>query len=499
MKQQRDDAIVTQPPSQRRQRSNAFATSRATPLTGLGAWTSTRQVRWLLLLALLTVGSRLIFLAAFGGFDERLHDSLQDQNIYLDIARNLVAGRGFVVSNDMWVATPGKPTSIVTPLYPLFIAASFRVFGDSLIPLRLLQVLLALVVVVPVYVLGCRIFGQRAGAIAGTLVALYPPLVMYVRPIMSEALFFPLLALLLAVSAALDRPAPPRALLVLWGLLAGLAALVRTEAIFLAVVLLAYFAVRHWRSAGRRRLAPFVLALVTLGLTLLPYASYNYLAHGYFSPTPNKKWAFWEHTWWAEMRQHPEWEGVVLPERRLVPDWAGKTEAERDAYLGQLGLHFVYEHPGIYLVQRVKQLYQSYPLLPTEEILPRLGKGGGSARPDGYQYGSTSLDDSVRYRTPAEKVRVWAFRLAAVLAACGLLLLVRRRQREAYWLALIPLWNIVCVILFNGNERYRLQIDPYLILFSAVFLDRLWAWIRSTRKNYVSSPRTARSVVAPDI
>jgi 4-amino-4-deoxy-L-arabinose transferase-like glycosyltransferase len=416
---------------------------------------------------------RLVFLAAFGGLDEDIHDSMSDQYIYLDVGRNLAKGEGFSVSADTWIADAGKQTSIVPPLYPLFVALCFRAFGKSLIPIRLLQVFLSLVVVIVACLVGCGLFNQRTGVIAGLVTATYPALVMYVRPIMAEGLFFPLLALLVWITYKLDREVPPRWLYPAWGLVGGLAILTRTEVVLLVGLIFFYLAYRKLQKAGVFKLRAFLMLLSALLFILLPYALYNYSVHHKLSPIPNAKWKLWDHTWWTEMRDHPEWQGVSLPERQIVPDWEKRTESERDAYLGRMAIQFICENPRIYIAQRAKRLFWSYPLLPLEEIPMSLGNKGSVARPDGYQYGPTSLDDVVKYVTPIEEVRVWLFRVTLVLAVGGLILVAFRKQQNAYWLILVLLWNAVHSAAFVGSERLRLQIDAYLIVLAAFFVDRL--------------------------
>jgi 4-amino-4-deoxy-L-arabinose transferase-like glycosyltransferase len=455
------------------------------------------RARVLLIVLLAALLSRLLFLTIFGGFDGRLHDSFTDQNIYLDLAHNVAAGHGFVVSHAIWIADVNTPTSIMPPLYPLLVALSFRLFGESLLVVRLLQLVLSLVMVAAIYLTGRMLFGTRVAFIAGLLTALYPPLVMYVRPLMSEALFLPLIAVLVLLTAQLGQGIPSRRLACAWGIVAGLAILTRTEAALLAGLLLAWLIYRQLvvaRPGGGR--APVVVAFLALSLTLLPYACYNYAVHGAFSPLPNARWKFWDHTWWAEVRKEPAWQGVVLPERQLVPDWSTKTERARDAYLGDLAMQFVREHPRVFIYQRLRQLYLSYPVLPLEAFPRTASLLGDTTRPDGYAYGATSLDDDVRYLTPAEKIRGWSFRLAAVGALLGIILMFSRRQGQASWLLLLLLWNVLDAMAFVGSERMRLQIDAYFLLFAAYALSLLLARVMATqRRQALAAPNAWLSEV----
>jgi 4-amino-4-deoxy-L-arabinose transferase-like glycosyltransferase len=320
---------------------------------------------------LLGVLVRLACLGWLGGLDDQIHDSFGDQFIYLDIARNLVAGRGFVVSTDIWVAVPGQPTSIVPPLYPLWLASVFAVCGEHLLAVRVLQALLSASVSGMAFVLGRAMFNARTGLLAGLTVTVYPALVLFARPIMSEGLFYPLLAVLVWVTHAVDRnDGRSWTLQASWGIAAALAILARTEAGVLCAILLTHLVVSRCRRRGRFAMRHWWVALATTTMLLLPYGYYNYMSHGRFSVLPNARWKFWDHTWWAAYRHDPQWQGVVRPEKRLVPHWDSLSELERDRFLWGVAVDFVRSSPTTFLVQRVKRLAWSYPERPWNWFAP---------------------------------------------------------------------------------------------------------------------------------
>jgi len=146
----------------------------------------------ILLLALIV---RLLFILTLGA-DERIYDSLYDQYIYIDLARSIVAGRGLSLSHGVFVADAYTPTSIQPPVYPLILPALFFFFGESYFPIRLLQVALGAGVCVVTYLITGKILGRSVGLVAALIVCVYPPLVMYTRPIMTEALYTFLMSLL---------------------------------------------------------------------------------------------------------------------------------------------------------------------------------------------------------------------------------------------------------------------------------------------------------------
>ena len=131
------------------------------------------------------------------------------------------------------------------------------------------------------------------------------------------------------------------------GLLAGVSILTRSEVALVVGLLLLYLGFHHLRAyrLSRKTILTLSFTVIVLALTLVPYASYNYAAHGNFSPLPNKKWTFWDSTWMEAMRNTPEWQGVSLPERKVVPNWYQLTEIERDNYLWNMGVQYVLQHP----------------------------------------------------------------------------------------------------------------------------------------------------------
>jgi hypothetical protein len=138
-----------------------------------------------------------------------------------------------------------------------------------------LQAVAMSLVAVPVYLWGARLVGTR-WALAAALLAVLPPALWYGGLLMTEALYYPLVATaLLALARMLEQPTLERQGLFL--LLVSVAGAVRLQALILLPALLVSVALYAWFGRSGtivRRLAP-ILALVgvaTVGL-LVAYAS----------------------------------------------------------------------------------------------------------------------------------------------------------------------------------------------------------------------------------
>jgi hypothetical protein len=182
-----------------------------------------------------------------------------------------------------WSIAHGVPFDLGqrrTPGYPLFIAGSILLFGQELRALALAQHLLGVGTVGATYLLGRLTFGRPAGLLAGLLVAISGPLLLYERYLLSEALFgFILTATVLAGVAAIVRSSWQRWLLA--GLLLGCAVLVRPVAQMLIPLLALAALATHWRAW---RSCLVALAALALGLTAiqLPWMVRNALEKGNF-------------------------------------------------------------------------------------------------------------------------------------------------------------------------------------------------------------------------
>ncbi|MCC7104434.1 MAG: glycosyltransferase family 39 protein [Chloroflexi bacterium] len=198
-------------------------------------------------------------------------------------AYDLVTGQGFDVGFRR------------TPVYPLFIAACLKLFGEDLSAIVATQHLLGAATAALTYLIGRVTVGRLVGLVAGALVALDGALLVGEHYLMTEGVFIPLLALtlltlILAVSrsraeqgTAGNTGRPRASLLVGAGLLMGLTALCRPVA--QPLIVLAPLALLlggwGWRSTIVGSVA-FGAGFVAL---LAPWAVYNAASHGDASTT----------------------------------------------------------------------------------------------------------------------------------------------------------------------------------------------------------------------
>lgn len=424
---------------------------------------------------------RVLFVLTFGQ-EQRLYDSLNDQVIYLDIAHNLAAGNGYAVTNPIFTASAG-PTSIEAPGMSYFLAGMLRLFGESYLPIRLVQAVLGALICVVAYWIGVRTIGQRPAILGGFILAVYPTLIMFVRPLMPETLSILLMALaVLWTLRLLDQLSVVNGVVaaVFW----ALAYLTRPEAGVYAVAMALYALVIFWRKY-RQKFAfgfPYVLpGGVAFLLVLAPWLAWNYQIHGeMLLGTSLTGMNFWEYNY---LRYYHETEpdrypAGTLPEKIDIPNFDRLTELERDGTFMALANDFISHQPLKFAYYGLTRVLMSFPVIPhLAEFTPP------PPRTDGYDY--TSLDEYPLYNDTLGLVRVWSFRLLFVCAVIGTLLALRDRKYAVLLFVLLVVFNVASAFLIKGAERPRLIVDPYWILLSAYFLLALYDRFRQRPSSQV--------------
>lgn len=201
-----------------------------------------------------------------------------DAQGYHRLALNLLAGRGFSLD---W-NPPFCPTAIRTPLYPLFLAESYRLLGTEPSHAVLFNLLLEVLAAAGVTRLGRAVGGRRVGMLAGLLYALNGTTQRFTGYLLTEPLLLPLLAAALwATVTWLRRPRPGSAALA--GLFWGLAVLTKPNEQFLALGVAGLLAVAACKRSpaenqGRamvRGLSSVVACGAALLLVLAPWGVRN--------------------------------------------------------------------------------------------------------------------------------------------------------------------------------------------------------------------------------
>jgi len=363
------------------------------------------------------------------------------------------------------------------PGYPYFLALVYRIFGSGYEWPRVVQFLLGLGNAWLAFLIGRRIFGTAAGLVTAGLMATYWSFLFFEGEFHTPPL---LIALLLGLLYTLLRWRESNN----WhwgaaaGLLMGLAAIVRPNALILAGAVLVWLVWlvkrRGWRFASMRTgLFGFLLVLV---IAIAPVTIRNLAVSGQFVPltcaTGPNLWMGNNPTanglcdgdlpGFGSFRTCYEWPGIKAAASRR----AGHTldDREASALLQREAVSHILQDPGHFLSLTFRRILLFWgPEIITHNKVIALERAH-----------STTLS-----RALVDFPLILAF---ALMALVSLGLLDRSSQRSgrgavaaagdgqrweaAVLIALLILaWSLVIVVFFVA-ERYRVAIVPYLMLLA---------------------------------
>lgn len=250
-----------------------------------------------------------------------------DENYYYPLGQKIAAGTyedGYVIR---------------APLYPIFLAGIFRVFGEGFVVALIIQSIVRGFVVAWVVYIGGKYVSQAAGLTAGCLLALYPGLISIYMSFLTEVVYIPLFLVsfhLIDKATQSERSRDTARA----GAASGIAALARSTSFLLSMVLAAWFAVRKSKSGrlSRRNLGMAAILLVAMFAVISPWTVRNAVIHKGFIPIgDDSAFNLWLITSGMRIRAAvPEWES-----------WGSHPERQREAYSRWLA--YLREDPAFHL------------------------------------------------------------------------------------------------------------------------------------------------------
>lgn len=369
-------------------------------------------------------------------------------------ARSIASGQGYPESE---VAPAGGPTAVRPPGYPYLLGLTYAVTGQGANGGRLLQSLLGTGDVALIGLLGWRLWGRRVGVASLGLAAVFPPLIVAGASLFTEPLF--LVFMLGALLAVLQYRALGQLRWTLaGGTLLGLAVLTRENGLAL-VIPLALGVWTHTPRLSWRALAPTAVLLATAALVVAPWTVRNALAFDEFVPVTTTAGytlaGTYSDTSRTDRARPAGWRPASLDPAyvRLLELGPGGEAEVSDRFMSAVA-DYVRRHP-VYV-----------PTVAYKNTL-RLLHLDGTTTARLTITGAYGLDP--RFAVPAVigSYAVFALGLAGAFTRAA------RHTPLFFWLT--PILLFASVVLVRSLTRFRLPVDPFLILLAALGLVAAWA------------------------
>lgn len=356
---------------------------------------------------------------------------------------------------------PGVAYAQIPPAYPLFIAAIFALTKQSLMAVRLVQVVLSTLIVWLTYLIGREITSKNIVLLGVFVSAVYPVWLIYTVVFMTETLYT---VLLLVFTWCLIRSLKvyTAKFAVLTGVTFGLALLTR-EILFVFPLLLpvAFWWSRiSWQHAWRYLL---LFAIATL-LVLSPWLARNYHTFGQVFYTERTEAARYQLTGSGYLS--PRYEHLAgekpPPTHRKPPEYYERFGSPSD----MIRISNLFTAPKTYLRHLANRLSELW------------------LHPNGL----LSLPDNLIIRA----IYVAAHLCLVGLAVGGIVVGLRRRDVAVGTLSLLLMYFTGTCLFFTGSHpRYTLPFLPLLFVLMVVGLESL---LKSRGRGDTMDARTAREV-----
>lgn len=348
-----------------------------------------------------------------------------DEVAYDKYAKSIVAGEGF--------SDNGKPTSFRPPLYVFLVSFFYYFFGQNYLMIKLFQALIGAFTCLVVYFLAKEGFSEKIGVFSAILSVFYPPFVYASSRILSEVIFVFFFTVSMFYLVRL-RASLSRANCIVLGLSLGLAAL--TKAIVqifpLIIFICLYFYRKGDKPFSRGVLRPFAVIVVSFLLPIIPWTLRNYHAHHAFVPITTE-------TGEAFYSSYSPRDGKIFgfsPDDDNIKQWRLiSSEAEGSLFLVKKTIELIKgNHRNVFLKMAPLKVFYFWSAFDWEII------GNGVYN---FMY-----------------VFMLPFAIVAMFAS-------RKEWRRYLPLYLAIFYCFGMAVIFYGSPRFRLLIDPYLIIFAS--------------------------------
>jgi 4-amino-4-deoxy-L-arabinose transferase-like glycosyltransferase len=358
-----------------------------------------------------------------------------------------------LVQDHRFALSYGRPTAFRPPAYPFFLAGVYEVAGTADKAQRvewgrIANAFVGVGIVALIGLIAFQLWGRREALVALALGSIYIPMILVGQSIMSEPLF--VLCLLGSIACVLHRRSYPWVIAA--GVLMGLAILGRAN----ALILLAPLAFAVWKRP--RGLGQPAVLCVAAALTVLPWTIRNYETLHAFVPVSTQLGSALAGTYNSEARADKvnpaSWRTLkrVDDYRPIFDKIRSTSEPVLEKQLRSASIDFIEAHPAY---------VGTVAYWTTRRMLDLAGMD--------WSIHTAATISATRGWAIAGVICFWIFALLAIFGAT-----TRRARAAPLWVWAVPvLMYLGVVFLVVETPRYRMAIDPFIVLLAALALTRV--------------------------
>lgn len=324
------------------------------------------------------------------------------------------------------------------PAYPVFLAAIYLFFGESIFAVRMVESVLGGLLAVMIALIGRRIGGAAVGALSGLLWSIYPLAIFIAGLMYPTGILTALLALgLLCFLPYAQRGEFSRGRLFAAGVLWGLGALAKPTLI--ATLGAVGLWVLLW--GGGRRLAAVALLGLGSALVLVPWG----------------------------IRDYYTYDRLVIVEPRAVQHLPRMRSA--DSELREQRVQAIAQYPGEYVFRIVQEFISFWRVTPNRIAMAKPGfrEKWHENHPRVVRETIFTTGNLINAVSLLSTGPIFLFAIVGTLA-----MFFERRRRDLLLLWAVILSFAVTYSFFFAQTRFRIPVEPYIVILGAYGLVKSW-------------------------
>ncbi|MFH1540806.1 MAG: glycosyltransferase family 39 protein [Elusimicrobiota bacterium] len=352
---------------------------------------------------------------------------------WMNIASGIASGNGY---GDVW-----RP-----PVYPLFLASIFSLFGKSVVLLRLINSLMCSVTCILIYFIGKKIFSSTVGKVSAILLCFYPYTIAYAGDLISETFYAFLISVsILSILICYENPNLKNTIFT--GIVLGITTLTKSTILpfFLFACAWLWWTTKSFRTG-------FLLGIFIL-ITIAPWTLRNYIHYKQFiliSPAYQTLWscnndtAMILETTGELDTPAPDWN--ILPDR--FSEYIKLPRMESEKIFKKEAIEWIKNNPEKYrwlMKKRLIHFWRLYPMMAYkwQKIVAFLTSG-----------------------------------MYILLCWVGVVLSIKKFKKTSLLIFLLIIFTLA-YLPFVVVIRYRVPLDPYIIIFASYTIHFIWTKLKS--------------------
>lgn len=426
----------------------------------------------IILILLLSLFIRLIYIFLCDSFP-LTKDDLQ----YDIIAKNILNGNGFSYNSF-------EPTAARGPIYPLFLASTYFVFGYDYNVVRILQSTIGVIACLFIYFIAKKLYNQIIGFYVLLVASIYPSLIGYSGLLYSEILAAFLLSIsLLFYLLAIEKKSVT--FFVITGIFLGLLILCYPKFMLLPIIL--GFSIYFYNSSQKNFAKYYLVLICGVVFIIAPWTLRNFNEFGKLIPVATGTGSTLWHSTLPE--DYTEWyfdrEPVLSEFKKFFND--PQDSYEQDEFLFSVKTNEVFMKKAITNIK-------DNPLLFVSLSIKRLFRQWVASNGNSFYILNGSTSDYLlnkNYSIFLIKVFLFFLQMYVIVFACiGILVdFVSNKKNLLSPLFLSIIYSSIINSIFMTQPRYQIPVLGLLLIYTV--LGNRWIFLR------LYNSQTIRRIICP--